>query len=258
MTDRLQYPPALLYHCVAELAPTPDAAARAFRGQMAFLKRSGYHTLTPAEFLAGLDDGEWPKRSVFLTFDDGYLDFHDVAWPILKELGMTATVFLVHDALDGGIEAWRGPTYPVMPPVCGWKEVLAMRGQGVYYGSHTLSHIGLCDAAPDEVVEQIARSKELLEQRLCDEVALFSYPYGAASSEVRASVEAAGYRAAFGVSPAAPTRFELFRQIVKPAKTLTSFRIRVSRAYEPLRCVLHLTRAVLRTDPPHGAGAACV
>ncbi|MDZ4168690.1 MAG: polysaccharide deacetylase family protein [Coriobacteriia bacterium] len=242
MTDRPQHPPVLLYHSIAELAPTPDAGARAFRSQIALLKRSGYHTLTPAEFLTGLDDGEWPRRSIFLTFDDGYLDFHDVAWPILQEFGMTATVFLVHDALEGGIEAWRGPTYPVMPPVCGWDKVLAMRGQGVYYGSHTLSHVELNHAEPAEVVEQVTRSKSLLEQRLGDEVALFSYPYGAASSEARAAVEAAGYEAAFGVSPAAPTRFELFRRIVKPAKTLTSFRLRVSRAYEPLRCALHVTR----------------
>lgn len=242
MTDRLQHPPVLLYHSVAELAPSPQEAARAFRGQMSFLKRSGYRTLTPGEFVKGLADGEWPRRSIFLTFDDGCLDFHDVAWPILREFGMTATVFLVHDALEGGIEAWRGPTYPVMPPVCTWKEVLAMRGQGVHYGSHTLSHVELNKAAPAEVAAQVARSKELLEQGLGDEVALFSYPYGATSSEARAAVEAAGYQAAFGVSPVAPTRFDLFRRIVKPARMLTTFKLRVSRAYEPLRCALHRAR----------------
>lgn len=242
MTVRPQHPPALLYHSIAELAPTPDAAARAFRGQMAFLKRAGYHTMTPTEFLEGLDSGEWPRRSIFLTFDDGYLDFHEVAWPILKEFGMSATVFLVHDGLDGGVDAWRGPTYPVMPPVLGWEEVLAMRGHGVHYGSHTLSHIRLGKAEPQDVAVEAARSKQLLEERLGEEVALFSYPYGSSSPEAQAAVQAAGYRAAFGVSPVKPNRYNLFRRIVKPARTLLPYRLRVSSVYEPLRCLLHLSR----------------
>lgn len=242
MSARPQHPPVLLYHSIAELAPTPEGAARAFRTQIAYLARAGYRTLSPTEFIAGLDSGNWPRRSILITFDDGYLDFHDVAWPILREHGMSATVFLVHDGLDGGVDAWRGPTYPVMPPTLRWAEVFAMQGQGVYFGSHTLTHVKLRDASPEQVIEEVTASKAKLEERLGEEVALFSYPYGGASPVARQAVEAAGYRAAFGVSPASPTRFELFRRIVKPSRTLASFRLRVSRAYEPLRCAIHVLR----------------
>ncbi len=242
MTERPKYPPVLLYHSISELAATPAQSARAFRGQMGYLARAGYRSLTPVEFLAGLESGDWPRRSVFITFDDGYLDFHAVAWPILKELGMAATVFLVHDGLDGGIEAWSGPTYPVMPPLLGWPEVREMQGKGVHFGSHTLSHPELGKVDPETLTAEITGSKKKLEERLGEEVALFSYPYGGAPAAARRAVEDAGYLAAFGVSPAAPTRYELFRRIVKPSRTLVPFRLRVSRVYEPLRCALHITR----------------
>ncbi len=242
MAKRPKHPPVLLYHSIAELGETLEAGACAFRAQMEHLARAGYRSLTPNEFLQGLDTGEWPRRAVFITFDDGYLDFHDVAWPVLREFGLNATVFLVHDGLEGGIQAWTGPTYPVMPPLLSWAEVLEMQGKGVYFGSHTLSHPELTKAGMEVLTAEIAGSKRALEERLGEEVALFSYPYGGAPPAAPQAVQDAGYRAAFGVAPAAPTRFELFRRIVKPARTLVPFRLRVSRAYEPLRCILHVSR----------------
>lgn len=239
MTDRLDHPPVLLYHSIAELAGTPEGARRSFEMQMAYLARSGFTALAPAEFVRGLDEGEWPERSVLITFDDGYLDFRDVALPILKAYGMSATMFLVHDGLDGGTAAWRGPMYPVMPDTLGWDDVLAMRGEGVHFGSHGKSHVQLGKVDGEELRSEIVDSKRLLEERLGDEVTLFSYPYGSCSQAARAQVEAAGYSAGFGVSPRRSTRFEVFRRIVKPERTLLPFKLRVSAAYQTLRCVRH-------------------
>lgn len=50
-----------------------------------------------------------PRRrrpAVLVTFDDGYRDYHDLAYPVLRELGIPATVFLVTSLVDGGGTLW--------------------------------------------------------------------------------------------------------------------------------------------------------
>jgi len=49
-----------------------------------------------------LHAGDLPPRSLAITFDDGYTDNHDVAMPILRKRGLTATFFVATDFLDGG------------------------------------------------------------------------------------------------------------------------------------------------------------
>lgn len=46
--------------------------------------------------------GSLPSRALSITFDDGYADNHDVAMPILKRHGLTATFFIATGFLNGG------------------------------------------------------------------------------------------------------------------------------------------------------------
>src|SRR5262249_4084273 len=90
--------PVLMYHEVNEpaeawrhLAVSPTA----FREQLRYLDDAGYTTLTAGKLAALLTDGEpAPPRTVVLTFDDGFEDFHRHAVPALAEYGFTATVFV--------------------------------------------------------------------------------------------------------------------------------------------------------------------
>jgi len=70
-----------------------DASPRQFRRHLETLTRNG----TPigmAELLRGLDGGPLPRNPVMVTFDDGYRSCHDVALPILREMGIPATFFI--------------------------------------------------------------------------------------------------------------------------------------------------------------------
>ena len=88
------------YHHISECEPgyrfdpdIADAGRAQFRRQVETLARYG----TPIgvdEFLRGLEGGSLPKNPVMITFDDGYRSCHDVAMPILKELGVPATFFI--------------------------------------------------------------------------------------------------------------------------------------------------------------------
>jgi len=106
---RLQRRPVarvLAYHNVTDRSdPVFGLATSAFARQMRFLHR--YYRVVPldavSEMLAGTRP--WIERAVAITFDDGYEDNYHVAWPILRELGLPATIFLTTDYIGtrGGI-----------------------------------------------------------------------------------------------------------------------------------------------------------
>jgi peptidoglycan/xylan/chitin deacetylase (PgdA/CDA1 family) len=242
VTDSLRHPPVLIYHSIAELGGSAMAGRALFGRQMAYLARSGYRTLTPGQFVKAVDEAAWAPKSILLTFDDGYLDVFSDALPILREAGLTATVFLVSDVVDHGLEAWRGPRYPVMPPLMGWSEVLEMADKGICFGSHSASHVHLGGLDADELADEVVRSKAVIEERLDQQIDSIAYPFGDCDNAARSAVRSAGYSAAFGVSPKESQRFEVFRRVIKPARTSVPFRLRVSGAYAPLRRALHIVK----------------
>ena len=76
-----------------------------FRSQMLWLKRN-CTIIAPGDIAAACADPGLRKPPVLVTFDDGYRDYHDVAYPILKELGIPSLVFLATGLLDHGTLVW--------------------------------------------------------------------------------------------------------------------------------------------------------
>ena len=91
----------LTYHRVLDVADarkaTPgllSATAPAFARQMEYLARH-YRVVTLEQVSDAFAGGRpLPSRATLITFDDGYRDFGEVAWPILKRLGLPVTVFV--------------------------------------------------------------------------------------------------------------------------------------------------------------------
>jgi peptidoglycan/xylan/chitin deacetylase (PgdA/CDA1 family) len=87
--------PVLVYHgihkdSVDRFTMSPEQ----FTEHLYALKNTGYHTITPDEFLAFTQGSRHiPDRSILLTFDDGRKDSFEVADPILKALDFKATMF---------------------------------------------------------------------------------------------------------------------------------------------------------------------
>jgi glycosyltransferase involved in cell wall biosynthesis/peptidoglycan/xylan/chitin deacetylase (PgdA/CDA1 family) len=102
----------LTYHRVL---PLHEAQAYPFQGmmmsrdlfeaQMAYLSRH-VAVLGLGEAVDLLRRGHLPGRAVAVTFDDGYRDNFDYAWPILKKYGIPATFFVVTDVLDQQLRLW--------------------------------------------------------------------------------------------------------------------------------------------------------
>ena len=76
----------------------PDLAE--FRMQMSFLAEN-FRVLPLPEAVDRLYSGAIPQRCACVTFDDGYVNNHDLALPVLQSLGLTATFLIATTFLDG-------------------------------------------------------------------------------------------------------------------------------------------------------------
>lgn len=89
----------LCYHGISDSDlhqwnPLMFMVAEAFRRRLQLLRDAKCNVLGLGEALTRLEHGTLPARSVVLTFDDGFADFHRLAWPILSEFGYPATLYL--------------------------------------------------------------------------------------------------------------------------------------------------------------------
>ena len=178
--------PILGYHRVGVLKAdhVPTVSGEAFERQLACLARHGYRVLSLDEVVDGLDRGEpLPRRSVAITFDDGYEETATVAWPLLKRFGMPATVFVT-------------PAEVGQAGFLTWAQVVALAREGMTIGSHTMHHSYLPLVPEGRLPEELVLSKQLLEERIGRPVHFLSYPVGGFTPLAQAVVKQAGYRAA--------------------------------------------------------------
>jgi len=110
----------LTYHRVL---PVQEAASYPFQGmviprdvfeaQMAYLAKS-YVVLDLEQAIGRLREGHLPRKAVVVTFDDGYRDNYEIAWPILRKYEIPAMFFVVTGALDQSIRIWWDEIAEVM------------------------------------------------------------------------------------------------------------------------------------------------
>ncbi len=233
MTDRNQITRVLLYHAVSKDRDFPTSAGTnvepdEFERQIRFLGR--HYSVVKL----GSGMGSAGKPPVAVTFDDGYRDNFETAYPILARAGLPATFFLTVSRIDRDWEFPRG-IYPGLS----WEQVREMdRNPLVDFGSHGLTHRTLTGITEEEAVEEIEKSKAVLEERLARPIDYFSYPHGSYNPRVKELVRKAGYRAAYSVIAGGEDEFSRRRILISRRDNLFRLRLKLSRLYWPLRKIL--------------------
>jgi peptidoglycan/xylan/chitin deacetylase (PgdA/CDA1 family) len=194
--------PVLLYHKIDR--PTADVkirgaytAPRRFERQLSYLMRKGFRFSTASGMVEHfLREGAFPKQTICLTFDDGWKDNYTNAFPILKKLGIPATIFLVPACIGESTTKvtaeGEGPREHMSAD-----DIREMSAGGIEFGSHSMNHKLLNQTPEDEVAFEVSESKRVLEDLLQKECRVFAYPAGFHTDVARAAVKDAGYIGAF-------------------------------------------------------------
>jgi peptidoglycan/xylan/chitin deacetylase (PgdA/CDA1 family) len=217
-----QVVPILAYHNIGpEARGRLIIAARTFEEQMRYLKAQGYRVVSLEAFMefASLRR-QLPGRSVVLTFDDGYKSFLQYAYPVLRELGFTATLFVYTDYVGAGRNSLS------------WEELARLADEGFEIGAHSKTHTDLRRKAGEADATfarrmQAELGQTLFEKHLGRPVRSFAYPFGAADSDVVTKVKDAGYHYAFTVrrdgNPSFTPRFLVNRSQIYAEMSLEEF-----------------------------------
>ena len=195
---------------------------RAFEQYCRFF-REHFRVVALGDLVTRLERGLPAHRELAITFDDGYLDNHDMAAPILERLGLPATFFIVTDWMGTGLVPWWDRVRNIQYPWMTWDHVRALHRRGFEIGAHTRTHVDLGVVTAEEAHREIAGARRDLERHLAAPVDLFAYPYGRRHNLTDSNLElvrAAGFRCCCscfgGVNTRGSDPFRLARIAVTP------------------------------------------
>ena len=207
--------PVLAYHKID--FPSADTrirgaftAPKRFARQMRYLKNKGFDFYTASELVEFYRENEqFPAKAICLTFDDGWKDNYTNAFPILKDLEIRATIFLVPSCIGK-------TTDKVVPEGENAREhlsredILEMSDYGIEFGSHTQNHKLLHQIAPAEVEYEVEESKKQIENLLQKDCKTFAYPAGIFTETAKTLVRKTGYIAAFSTIYSSEEKLDLY------------------------------------------------
>jgi peptidoglycan/xylan/chitin deacetylase (PgdA/CDA1 family) len=193
--------PILMYHSIADEDETgvqpyyrTTTTPSVFALHMKHLSDHGYSTITVAEAVKFLQNGQFTKKCAVITFDDGYSNFYRHAFPALSRYHFSATVFLPTAYIGAQPIQFKGKDCLT------WNEVRELRKHGVSFGSHTVTHPQLTSMDAAGVRSELVHSKQVLEDNLGEAADCFAYPYAFPEDNVsfvrmlRDTLVEAGYR----------------------------------------------------------------
>ena len=178
--------PIMMYHNVnySDKPWANTVSPEHFARQMAYLRDQRYNVVSFKEVVDSIwNKKKLPKKTVVITFDDGYEDNYKYAFPILKQYHFPAIIFVV--------------TYVVgKPEFLTWEQIKEMEKNGISFGSHTRLHVYLPSVDQAEQRNQIQISREIMEQQLGHRVEYFAYPTGGFNDSIIELLKQSKYKAA--------------------------------------------------------------
>ena len=199
----------LTYHSISDSPGNAMCVSPAdFAAQMDYLYQNGYTVIDFHDF-------ESPykySKPVIITFDDGYRDNYTAAYPVLKERGFKATVFLV--------TAYLGQDNILTP------DDMRQMGDLVSIQSHTHNHIPITELTPEEIAEDQRRVSDIISPITGKPVNILAYPGGARDTPSRtAAGQVYDYCVSTfpGISSLSDDRTDLPRLTVRGGITIEEF-----------------------------------
>jgi peptidoglycan/xylan/chitin deacetylase (PgdA/CDA1 family) len=197
-SSNIRDPIILMYHGTPKNRPLSKYSIRAdqFNAHLRYLKKHGWNT---ALFRELQNVSALPEKTIVLTFDDGYADNYEGAFLPLAENNMKATWFITTDCIGKHCH-WMGPP-SLQTRILTAGQLLQFENAGMEIGSHTCSHPDLTTLTYDQQLDEMTRSKQILESITHGKISSFAYPYGRYNADSIVAAKDAGYQLACTVSP---------------------------------------------------------
>ena len=166
----------LLYHSITN-SPVADALTtnpEDFERQISSLKKAGYAFISLVELLDKSIHSEYYSKTIAVTFDDGYTDQHDFAYPVLQAYQIPATIFLP-TAFLGDASRWdQDKAKPIMST-----EVLqSLDANLITFGLHTHQHINYEVENLDFILKDLEMNILCMQEQNLPFLKALAYPYG--------------------------------------------------------------------------------
>ncbi|USE82801.1 polysaccharide deacetylase family protein [Acinetobacter tibetensis] len=232
-------PRVLMYHMVREhidgakfnkLRVTPEQ----FEQQVAWMSAQGFHFVTMQELQQNW--GQHPEKTVAITFDDGYLDNLENAYPILEKYQAKATIYVVVDRHDRDWSTYKKAHHNsgelMREPKLNDAQVKQLADSGlIEIGSHTLTHANLNELDDADCLRELVDAKQQLEQLIAQPVTSFAYPFGIYSDRDVKLARQAGYSNAVttveGIDGLQPDFMQLQRIKISGKDSLFAVKLRM-------------------------------
>ncbi len=188
--------PVMIYHSVrphiagqSKYQELYDVTPELLEEELLYLKQNGYHPILLRDV-----DAYWrgatsslPEKPVILTFDDGWKNQYEYAFPLLEKHNMKAVFFIFTNPLDHNKSKWMS-----------WEDVRELDKAGMEIGGHTRTHPILTKISHDnkKLDDEILEPKHIIERELGHSIVSFAYPFGAKDEAVEIAVARAGYQLA--------------------------------------------------------------
>lgn len=184
------YNQGLVYHKVSEDFEwgLTTVSPFAFKKQMESLKLRNMSFKHVHELSAS----EKQSRAIAITFDDGYRSVYSHAFPILSELNIPGTVFIITDFI-GKTNDWDWQIGGHRFEHLTWSEIRELHEAGWEIGSHTASHKILTTVDRKSIREELRSSKDTLEQSLGTAVHTICPPFNRFNIEILELASEIGY-----------------------------------------------------------------
>jgi peptidoglycan/xylan/chitin deacetylase (PgdA/CDA1 family) len=247
----------LCYHAVSDDWPVAMAvSARTLERQVRHLLERGY---APATFHDAITRPP-ARRTLAVTFDDGFRSVFESGYPVLERLGVPATVFVPTDPTDRdaprtwpSLDRWSGTPYEAELEGVSWERLTELARAGWEIGSHTCTHPRLTTLDAPSLQRELALSRQICEDHVGAACRSLAYPYGDVDGRVVEAARTAGYAAAATLASwrARPDPLEWPRVLILRGHTDARFaadlsplrrRLRSSRAWPLVRPVRQLAR----------------
>ena len=238
-SERSPGPLVLCYHAISESWPAalsirPDQLRR----QLEWLLARGYRGMTFHDAVTSA-----PRARTFaVTFDDAFRSVLDLAYPILKSLGLVGTVFVVTDFATSarplewsGIEHWKRGRYDDELRGLSWSDLDRLAHAGWEIGSHTCTHPRLTRLFDEDLSRELQDSRAACEKALGRPCMSLAYPYGDFDARVAAAAKRAGYSAAAIEDLRRPAPLTWPRVGVYRGNSMRRFKLKVSPTIRRLR-----------------------